>query len=459
MAPISAGSPHPWFLLSAAYRPARQEVVVVFGFEGERRVERFSFFPKAFVPRHWVKRAKELLPEFAKSVGLVERERSLEVRAVSWDFLQAFVRKLDADYPLVDTVRQFLVERGWGFGDLFSGEQNEWVCRGLVEFPRVQWDGVGSLESRVNDLLGLGEAEAGAFLHSLVWANRLRVLPADGVDEPFVRFELWLQNVLFAQGLAWPKFESDGVEEEFGVTSGELVWSVEEVKSFLERGSSVGFETLNCSCCVPVSLDSSGLVMGGLVEAELLADGLMVSSQSDSFAWTFHAQQASGGVARQQFAWQWGLKVPPVGPFSRGQRAWLPLNDARKLAGAGQARVLFSSAHLHWFCSKRESSLGLALGSLADSWEWAGRNQRHLEAEAVKREGVLFGSLLAVSPEYGFWGALKSVNESLLGGILVHLHSSFSAFRVPAVVNALDELLPVLEKPLAVARALGERSF
>jgi len=181
---------------------------------------------------------------------------------------------------------------------------------------------------------------------------------------------LFLENIFFKHGaqISWGKGKEFFICQEYAplgffdsVSSIDFsfVWAQLFAHSFFNLGA----DTSNCSCCTPITLSDKNLYPSSLIEVEFLADNFFFDSSSHSFALGFHKNhpfKEHRFAKRKEFF----LKSFPVGPFFRGDKAKLPLDDAKRLLGDERIKMGDKEGHeLNWFCTKKESFLSFELSN------------------------------------------------------------------------------------------------
>ncbi|MDO8627881.1 MAG: hypothetical protein Q7K42_05425, partial [Candidatus Diapherotrites archaeon] len=171
----------------------------------------------------------------------------------------------------------------------------------------------------------------------------------------------------------------------------------------------ISFDSLNCSCCKPVSANAANVLPSSFAEAEFLSDGMYFESSNTDWSNDYHSTHAFK-QERLKRKNEWKLKFIPVGPFYRNQKQLIPLHDAIQLVKEEKARIV--STNLSWFCSKREGFVSKQLKHL--NKEIVSLNKSLIEMESISsKQFNLFSSAeLEKSPEFVFFNFLKNALQN-----------------------------------------------
>jgi hypothetical protein len=425
-----------WFLADVKYCKEKREIAVIFLKNTLRKTLRFSFFPKAFISNELHEKAKSLLSgSFAKKIFLKEPEQSTEVRAATFPDLKEFLFLVEKNEPLIEPERQFLLEMNWSYFDEFDFLENEPVQTGFGQFPKINRDGVCSLEDGIHSLLDSDEKEAFSLLKKIACANILKKNISTIPEEQFALNELFLQNLFFKNRFSLLSSKKNTFPSAKGLFENNCkdLWAIFSLPFF-----NFGFETLNCNCCAP-SLKEPNLLPNSLVETTFLSDGAMVCSSLPLFAREFHANSC-GKNARKMFKLKWGLNVPPVGPFSRGTKILLPVNDALRLEKEKLAVINLNNSFLKWFCMKQKSFLSKELESVNNLLIKTSKKMDANRSLLLQKNGLAYTLLEKNSVEHNFFETTRTVLKDFLETIPLHLLSPFSRFYDSGLSEAIESV-------------------
>jgi DNA polymerase elongation subunit (family B) len=232
------------------------------------------------------------------------------------------------------------------------------------------------------------------------------------------------------EGRKWFKFYDEVVELDFS-----FVWPT----LFTYPFHNLGFDSLNCACCQPSGLEAKNLSPGSRVEVEFQASGIYIFNPVDpDWAAEMHGR-LPGKEQRLAKQKEWSLASPPIGPFDRQTKLFLPLKDALDLVDQGSAR-LTGEKQVAWFCQKKESFLSKEIEGLNQEINLVGRSLDAFEQKALQEFGLLSDRALADDLNYYFTSRYKEKVGELLTFIPTHLFSSKSKFHSPELSRSIKAL-------------------
>ncbi|MBN2127462.1 MAG: hypothetical protein JW703_03675 [Candidatus Diapherotrites archaeon] len=440
-------SPPRAFLVKVLYSEEKKEIACQFHNGCSGKIYREQFFPYAFIPLTLKTKAFELISnKFKKQISLNEEKNSLKITAVNFSALKNFSALFGIDSVLlIEPERQFLISKKWSYFDefIFMNKFPEKISS--VSFPEIMLDSV-PLNSLLREMLSSSPKSARELLHRISLSKILKISPSIVSTEKFIACEVFLQNSFFENSFSFPeRIESDFLpvkREKIDVIKNNLcemnfnqLWS----SLFLKEFHNLGFDSINCNCCKPSSLNNSNLLPNSLIEVEFLSDGLMFSSFNPSFASSFHKSNPLMH-ARKKHQAEWGLEFPPLGPFMREERALIPLPDALNLLKEKKVKIIFDSSKLIWNCTKKNSFISSSFAELISLLNESEKLISSFNKKFIDSFALNYEKELSVSPEFAFLNFLQFSIDSLLEGIPFHLMSPFSRFYSGVLAESIDSL-------------------
>jgi len=353
-------------------------MLVEFANEERKLVKRYKFYPYTALATEL---ATETIEELLLNIGIkgfsVEQKVGLTyISAVSFSELRRIGNALSiyaSKKPLIiEPERSFLLQRNWSYFDSFSLLGSELFKIDSFSGAAQVSDDIGFFVIKgipFREALKINEDKA-LFMMRQKALSSLLAVPSDKVPLSVQeRTETLLENIFFRNGsmLSWNEKDSFTQSTDFApscfVESAStidfsLVWAQLITNSFYNLGT----ETLNCSCCKPIQLKDKNILPSSLIEVSFTDDNVFFESSSQSFALSFHKNNV-GSEMRTQKKKEFFFTSYPVGPFSKGQLALVPIADANKLLDEGKA-VLGKEHKPDWFCNNKESFLSKEVRNL-----------------------------------------------------------------------------------------------
>ena len=362
------------FLKKLSYRDGEGEIEAEF--EGNNSIEKreFPFSPEIRLPQNKAVTAlaKEIVSPHARLVfsegkgKSAFRSKSISVLKEAHALLSL---SLKAIIPLLEPERQFLLSRNWKYFDKFRLE------KGRVEKPE--------------DSQGIPELPDGIPLKKALLSRALCV-PLEALPErKQAAGRILVENAAFKESQLM--FAESEAPERHSWTnhifSGfvELDFSRAVLEKIIELN--LGFESMNCSCCAPRSLNSKNVLPNSMVEAEFSENGYYFESLLPSFSQEFH-KSSGNKEARIGRKGEFYLEHYPVGPFYAGNKAMVPLADARKLEAERSATITGDREELKWSCQRRRSFLAGEIERLLSAENSARQKMLFLEKDELRRNGL-----------------------------------------------------------------------
>ncbi|PIN99038.1 MAG: hypothetical protein COT90_01315 [Candidatus Diapherotrites archaeon CG10_big_fil_rev_8_21_14_0_10_31_34] len=348
---------------------------------------------------------------------------------------------------LLSPERQFLLLRNWSFFDEFevNGEIKKKQLEGI---PEIAFNfASGSLKENLSEMLVFSKQNTKEFLSKLILSN---VLCTKLIDLPKSKSHIldsFIESVLFKNNFVLPKkqakFDSGFVEKnrfkDLKKVDFSFVWPV----LFSFPFYNLGFNSVNCSCCKPDSLNEKNILPSSLIEIKFLEEGIYFESTNSEFSSFFHSN-SSGKEKRLKRKNEWNLHGIPLGPFFRNDVLRVPLNDAVRLVQEEKA-VFLSDHNLSWFCRKKENFLSIELNELNKKIVFFDKKLTEIEKNSIKENGIGFSLFLDSSPEFNFFSEFVVLLKSIFSSTPFHLISLsfvfFDADLACAVRNVFSSVL------------------
>jgi hypothetical protein len=454
MSPLTPNTATAVFLSGVSYLENKRQVLVEYSSEEEKFNERQAFFPKFFLPFGDFNR-QALDDVFslydARRFRLEQGENSLKVTAKTFTDLKklANIIHLSLDFkPLVlSPERQHLIESEISYFDAFIESPLGRVKAEEKMMPKISFDFLSEpLHQTISHLKKSDQETAVKLLDSVTYANILSVPVQEMPEKKPLLAELFLEKMFFKHAFAfnkpplkepassepkkWFKFYDEVIELDFS-----FVWPT----LFTHPFHNIGVDTLNCDCCRPEKPVQENVSPSSQLEVEFLSGGLYVFNPSDpDWAEEMH-ETLVGREQRLAKKKEWCLDTLPIGPFSKQEKAFLPLQNALELFNEGKAR-LTGKEKLSWFCQKKESFLSKEISHLNDENNYLGAQITSIESKALKEFGMLSSRALAEDLDYFFACRFKEKLAELLTFIPNHLFSTKSKFHSPELSRSIKAL-------------------
>ena len=290
------------WLTRVSYLENKAKIVAEFSSMDSRRTIAYSFMPLAYLNTNTFNRQEfaKLAREFAGNKFCLSfpRKDTAKITARTFfslrDILFNLKSAVDVSYLLINPERQFLVSKEWSYFDCFSLENGKPEKKAFNGTPKIKLDGFNKdLDVIAEELLHEDEKLMNDFLEKVILSNILAVEPTILPNSCLEQSEILLENMFFRNCFASPPalrakpknitgrnlpfYDAEAIDFS-------LVW----LSLLVDEKQNIGFETLNCDCCKPISIDSENLFSNTLVEVSFLADGTYFESLSESWADSFH---------------------------------------------------------------------------------------------------------------------------------------------------------------------------
>jgi len=431
------------YLSKVSYIEEKRLIVAEFENNEKKLSESFGFFPRALVPvsNNTEPIIRQLLNSFGAKKFRVEKksETALAVSAKTFSDLKRFCNLLNATIKirpvLLKPEQQFLLSRGWGYFGAFEKTGFGFEKKEHFRMPQVCFDWIeGKLETEISQLLKKERAVAEKILESIALSNALCIPLQELPQQKPLLAEIFLQNACFRNDFA-PNKEAGNCfsGNRFGHYNGdrsefaELDFSKTWPALFGFHFFNLGFETIDCGCCIPETAFEQNILPSSMVEVRFLKNGFFFESKTELFSRQFH-ETSSGKESRAQRQKEFFLKSVPLGPFNDGDCAIVPIEDAVQLAKDENAEITNAEAELHWFCRKKEGLLSIELNCLNRKIVAISRAFEEKRKTATIKFGVFSENALYFDAEAVFMQKSIESLSSLLESVPVHLLSPNSQF-------------------------------
>ncbi|MBU2100018.1 hypothetical protein KKB11_02190, partial [Candidatus Micrarchaeota archaeon] len=428
-----------FYLSNAEYIEKKRRISVEFSnLEQTKRIS-FPFIPCIMVPdscRNLLLTPKE---SSGKGFRLEKISNGIKIFSPDFSFLESINLSIEKKGILLSPERQFLLSNNWSFFDSFelNGEINKKELEGI---PEIKFDfNSDSIKENISELFSLSEKNAKSFLNKIALSN---ILCEKITFLPFSKnkiFDSFLEAVFFRNNFAFekkkPKFDSGFTEKNnfsrLKKADFSFVWPV----LFSFPFYNLGFDSVNCSCCKPSSLNEKNTLPSSLVEVKFTEDAIYFESSNIVWSEFFHSA-ASGKEKRIKRMNEWKLKEVPAGPFFRNDVLRIPFDDSLKLFREKKA-VFLSDHDLIWFCRKKESFLSRELNELNKKILFFGAKLEELEKNSIKENGLAFSIYLTNDPEFSFFSEYRNSLKEIFSSVPFILSSHSTAFFDFSLSNSI----------------------
>lgn len=350
------------FLSDAKYREGKGIITLFFQGEDAKIKKSYRFLPSfAFMcGEKEAKACKKLLEGF--DVSFSEGNGVLRIFSKSFKELKsahAFICNTTQIRPvLLEPERQFLILKNWSYYDAFTENKCLQRIEALAYVPEHAED-----------------------VSSVCLSNILRIRKEELFESTYKQRFAFLENALFASGMQLTSAQNGHSPKTRLQNEQALRYALTIIKN------NIGFDTVNCKCCRPSSLNDKNVLPSSLVLASFFQNGFYFNSLSKAFAEHYHRtheNKASREIRKQEFV----LPSYPVGPLFTNSMEAIPLADAMRLQQKGLAKI-HKPICLHWVCKKKPSKLALELTDLLRKMSFAHTSLREAEKHALITKGLM----------------------------------------------------------------------
>jgi len=439
-------------LTECNYSSEKQEIVLSFTGLETRQVERHKFFPCFYLPKSIDLLAlKDLSKAFSKTkVRVVECTNSFKVNAINFDILKQFAELIQASFNeqvfLLSPERQFLVENEMSYYDEFLFFEEKIMKENFTQCPETYIDLFDTpLKHGVGTLLQVDESAGKRVLQGLIKSNAL-CLPLEQIPRnDFELNERYFENLLFKNQLSLIVKKPKEKENEFSSPRG-IFTQLEEIDfseswlDLLDKKGFIGFETINCNCCAPLTFNETNLSLNSLVKTKILTNDFYFESKLNDFANKFHSENENK-EKRNDFKKQNYLNAVPVGPLNKNAFFWLPIIDVIELEKQDFVEANEFEFKGNWFCLKQKSFLASEVEKMNKEILRCKSHLTNLKLflNANKNDLIVF-SEIQVNPDYCFFNELIYFKEFLKRNFVKHLLNEKSIAFNQEIASALNAM-------------------
>ena len=437
-------APDTFFLASVSYIPEKRQVVADFSGSGGKVSRKYSFFPKMFFPLKGISREsfrealsfhdlKRVKTDFSGGVATVFGATFADLKKVN----NALEKFFGFSANLVEPERQFLIGKNWSYFDCFSLDGSEIIKEKRFDFPEAGAGFFsGSLKENVSSLMKVNRPLALDITERIALSSILKI-PLIESEQRKDAAEIFLENVLFETGAPLSR-RSSSVKKNFHAPRNAVEIDFSAALSGLcaAPSNNLGFESVNCPCCAPSSLDGENVLPSTLVEVRFLREGLYFNPFSKSWAEKFHNSRPLRGE-REGRKKEYFYDFFPAGPFRRNSTDSIMLADALALEKEGFAEIL-RPARLEWHCTASRSVLSKNVDFLKDSIVLLDSLIKNESSAVVASKGLFFSQALESSPQFFYRALLKKTMLSIMASLPRLLSSPESRFYSESLASAVE---------------------
>lgn len=440
------------FLSKVVYSADKRQIIVDFSSTNEKFSRRFSFFPKMFfslgkIPQNSFLELlskddfQKLKVSFANGKATIFGATFNDLKRTN-NLLREF---FNFECNLIEPERQFLIEKSWSYFDCFELKENNLELISSSKFPNVKFEFLSdSLKETVNDLLKNNRRLASEIVQKIVSSKLLKIPFIENENsKPLV--EIFLENIFFESNVPLTIGKTINVTYKKRVKGrtqidfSKLV-SVMASKPF----NNIGFETMNCDCCKPISVDMPNVLPSSSVKVKFLREGIYFNSVSNSWSNDYHKNHSMKD-SREQRKTEYYFDRYPAGPFFKNQEEEIILADALKLLD--QNLISISNEYsLEWYCLEKESVFSKQITFLSKTLSSLSIAIERESALMVSTRGLFYSQEMDSDPGFFYRKTLEKNISKLLSDIPNHLMHENSRFYDKKISIGFETLLGVIFK-------------
>jgi len=432
------------YLNNVNYSSEKRQITVEFSGSDSRASKKYLFFPKT----HYVlgKISKENFLEVVSSCDLKRIKTDFfGDTAVVFAATFADLKKINnlvanvfgEHNNLIEPERQFLIGKNWSYFDCFSISRSEPEKIPSIAFPDASLDFLSdSLKHTIDDLFISNRSLARDFVKKIVFSNLSRVPLAECAINKSVE-DFFLENILFASSKPVPLERKQSLSKAvptkgFSEIDFSKLAAIVSAKPF----HNIGFESINCTCCKPNSLEDKNVLLSSLVRVRFLREAFYFNSASKNWAKQFHfANQFK--AEREKRKKEYFSDFFPVGPFSRNQEEDILFKDALSLAEKGAVKIL-GSKEFSWCCLQEESFLSKEINMVREKLASTIKLLEKETSFVVASKGLFFAQEIESKPDFFYWKIMKKSLSKILSKIPDLLSNPESRFFFAEVAVPLE---------------------
>lgn len=422
------------YLTKVTYSNEKKQITVEFSNTINKASKKYPFFPKAHFSLNGMSNQNflEILSQHDLRKTKVDfKKESVTVFAACFSDLKK-VNNLFKEYVgvfsnLIEPERQFLIEKEWNYFDCFDFSTGQIEKISCENFPEVTFDFISdSLKQTVNDLLNSNKFLANDFVRKIVLSKILKI-PLMGRESNDLSENIFLENIFFAGSIPVDIKKSNSIQKQkhfFSKSEVDFSKVVSVVSSM--PCNNIGFESINCDCCKPSSMNSKNVLLSSEIKVRFLREGFYFNSVSKTWANEFHVSHAFV-EQRKRRKREYFYSFFPTGPFSRGSEKKILLFDALNLREKGLVEFV-GEPFLKWYCTSSESMLSKEINSLRKKFIFLNSVIEEQQKSVIASDGLFFSQILDKNADFLYWKLFRKSISLFLGKFSSLLIDSNSRF-------------------------------
>ena len=403
--------PSPSYALTELhYREAKKRITAKFTGESDRQKYSYEFHPYFTFKAQSIDEAKKLsalISDF--SICVIQEGLALKVFCENFRELKiaySFLCNATEIRPiLIESERQFLLQKGWSYFDGFS------------------------IDGEPKKLNTLAPCKCTDFGRQVALANILSIMPEDAerlTDNDAAN--IFLENVFFSS------YEPLKTLNNFSYQNYCPKFDARAFALAIVKNN-IGFETLTHNSCAQLPNKNQKILGSSSVRVKFTQNAFFFNSALPCYANSFHRMHANKR-SREIRMHEFSLGSYPIGPFFRGQTEIIPLIDAIRLMREKSAFIIKPET-ISYASSEKRSALAAALLDILSKIHYSESVLHKLERTAFAQKG------LAAFLDDGFESTnvmeyLNTADKLLISVIyrLLNENSAFFRYDVAAAIYA-----------------------
>lgn len=338
-------TPKEYALVSLQYGEEQKSIRAQFASPDKKITQKYSFFPSFFLPKKEVFR--ELLENEKEKHQIIQRENSYQLTAGTWSGLKKIGNNLYRQthyYPsMIEPERQFLLLQKWKYFQSFDENQKPltqnfqntlipYFCETIHETITQMSEHNPKLSKKIREQIILS--------HELC----IPLTKTEFTQEE--QLEILLDNFMFQEGQYVPKEKTKKIELSH--------FSIGERKKIAENvWNSPLSEEGKCECCKPKNPLEKNVHPSSLIRATATQDGVYIHTSNPVISSEYH-QKNQNKEKREKRKKEFGLHQIPIGPLQRGEKIYIPLQEALTEQENGTISIQFEEEKAMWNCNQKK---------------------------------------------------------------------------------------------------------
>lgn len=354
------------YLINCIYENSKQRVVLYFSKDPYNKKNDFVYTEK-FNPFLYVDLSKEILAkilsDFKKEIIITEENKVTKIIAKDKETLYKCYKLIllttSKKIILLNPERQYLIKKKWSYYDLF-------LIISRKEIKKVETNNLNYIVRKyINPFLKeeqitLIENLTKKILLENILKTRIKKITLSEImntlfENLFFENKLCLKNDSKTEYKVSYKKHKDNFEINFS-----NIWPYFLTQKFYN----VGYDTLNCNCCMPKNHLETNTLSTSLLKVSFKKDGFYFISKDKDWAYKYHINNELK-ENRLNFRKKNYLKEIPIGPFFKNNIKEIPLIDAIYLLKEDSIQIL-DSKNINWYCLKKESFISKTIQELLE---------------------------------------------------------------------------------------------